>query len=146
MAGAFVAAAPTFLLTRAWYQRAALKAELKLGNLNTALAEERAEKFRLSQQISATVLEDRDALRNKLDGVAADLTRVAERVQVCARQSDVRVTLTPAGTIEAVHDEQLRSLADAVRDFATACAIGRDRDNADHNALVDWLEQIRRDP
>jgi hypothetical protein len=144
--GAGVAAYPTYKVTRAVFERATLKAELKLSQLDSSLATERAETLRLGQELSTAVLENRDAQRNRLDAIAGDLSRVASGVQVCARKSDVRITVTPAGAIEATRDGELRNLADSIRDFAVACAIGRDRDATDHNALIDWLEKMRGRP
>lgn len=141
--GAGVSGYGAFKVTRAFYQRATLKAEKETLEWKAAASEARAENQRLSNEVSAYVLGERDAIRNKIDDVAADLTRVADRVQVCARKSDVRVSLAPSGAIETTPNGELRDLAAAITEFATACAIGRDRDAADHNALVEWLERVK---
>lgn len=143
LAGAAVAAVPTFMLTKAWYQRATLRAELNLSKFETSLAAARAENLKLSQDLATAVLEKRDEDRNALDAVATGLHDLGRRVSLCASKSDVRVTVTPSGAIQAVPDGQLRDLADAVREFAVACAVQRDRDAIDHNALIDWLEGMR---
>jgi hypothetical protein len=142
--GAGISGYASFKVTRAFYQRAALKAENKLAQLDVALANERAENLRLAGQLSAEVLENRNAEKARVDAVAASLDDLGRRVRLCAQKSDVRVTVSPSGAIATVPDGQLRDLADAVRDFAIACAVQRDRDAVDHNALVEWLERMAK--
>lgn len=121
------------------------RAERQLSDFKTSLAEARVELAQRDRKIADLVLENRDEQKQQI-GVVADAVRdLGRRVQLCATKSDVRVTLTPSGAIEAVPGEQQRDLAEAVREFAEACASARDRDALDHNALVDWLERIKKD-
>lgn len=147
--GGLVLAGPTFYVTRAVYQRQALEeraekvqAQKEMSDLKTALAAARINLLNVNSQLSKLLLEERDEERSKLDFVAAGLLDVSRRVSLCANKSDVRVTVTPTGTIEAIPGEQFRSLEAVVRDFATACAINRDADAIDHNKLVDWVERL----
>lgn len=120
------------------------RAERQLADFKTSLAEARVELAQRDRKIADLVLENRDEQKQQI-GVVADAVRdLGRRVQLCATKSDVRVTLTPTGTIEAVPGEQQRDLAEAVREFAEACASARDRDAVDHNALIDWLERVRK--
>lgn len=133
-----------FLVLKGWHDDSVIK-------LPAARAESQrlgAEVVRLRDlaKLSDDVLEKRDADRQAIDAVAADVRDLGNRVQLCARKSDVRVTVTPEGAIAAVPDGQLRDLADAVRDFAASCAHERDRDAVDHNALIEWLEGVRTQP
>lgn len=142
--GAGISAYGTFKVTRAFYQRATLKLEARIAQEDALLATERAEKLRLGQELSAAVLENRNAEKARVDAVAASLDDLGRRVRLCAQKSDVRVTVSPSGAITTVPDGQLRDLADAVKDFAIACAVQRDRDAVDHNALVNWLERMTK--
>lgn len=142
--GAGISGYTSFKVTRAFYQRATLKLEARIAKQDAAIATERAENLRLGQELSVSVLENRNAEKARVDAVAASLDDLGRRVRLCAQKSDVRVTVTPAGAIATVPDGQLRDLADAVRDFAIACAVQRDRDAVDHNALVDWLERMTK--
>lgn len=147
--GGVVLATPTFLGTRAWYQRATLKARMETLeaqaekiDLERALADARANLLSANAQLNAILLEDRNEKQARLDGVAAQLDDLGRRVSTCASKSDVRVTITPTGTIETVSGGELRNLAESVREFAQACAVGRDRDAIDHNKLIDWFSQL----
>lgn len=144
LAGLGAGAYPSYLITRAVFERATLKAENETLEWKAATSEARAENQRLAGQLSAEVLENRNAEKARVDAVAASLDDLGRRVRLCAQKSDVRVTVTPSGAITTVPDGQLRDLADAVRDFAIACAVQRDRDAVDHNALVDWLERMTK--
>lgn len=98
------------------------------------------------EQLSNRVLEKRDDDRQAIDAVAADVRDLGNRVRLCATKGDVRISVDSGGVITTVPDEQLRDLADIVKDFAQACAHQRDRDAVDHNALIDWLEGVRSSP
>lgn len=141
--GASVGAYGSFQITRAFYKGEALAAKLQLSKFETSLADARADSLRLSQELAAQVTEKANVEKNRLDAVAADVRELGRRVQSCATKSDVRITVSPTGAIQAVPDGQLRVLADAVQEFAEACAHQRDRDATDHNALIDWLEGLR---
>jgi len=120
------------------------EARQELADFKTSLAEAKAELAERDRKIADLVLENRDEQKQQI-GVVADAVRdLGRRVQLCATKSDVRVTLTPSGAIEAVPGGQLRDLAEAVREFAQSCASARDRDAVDHNALIDWLERVRK--
>lgn len=146
--GGVLLSAPTFFFTKSVYQRATLAAEKETAQLKTALATARADLLSKSNELNALLLEDRNAQLAKLDGVVGGLDDLTRRVSLCASKSDVRVTLTPTGVIEAPRDEQYasaqRDLAEVVGDFARACAFGRDRDAIEHNSLVDWVERIKK--
>lgn len=142
--GALLAAAPVFLLTRAVYQRAELAAKAELATVRAELAATRASELVANEKLNALLLEDRDAQHQELDRIAGGLDAVAQRVRVCASKSDVRVSLAPTGAIETAPSGQFRDLAEALGEFARACAVGRDRDAIDHNALVDWIEETAR--
>lgn len=142
--GLGMGAYPAFKITQAFYQRATLKAEKEISEWKESTATARAENLRLGQELSTAVLENRDAEKARLDTVAASLDELGRRVRLCAQKSDVRVAVTPSGAIATVPNGELRFLADAVREFAVACAVQRDRDAVDHNALVEWVERIRK--
>jgi uncharacterized protein YoxC len=139
---AILAAAPTFYVTRAVYQRQALQAQKEKSDLIAALATARADLLSKTNALNTLLLEDRNAKQAQMDGVAADLDKLTHSVSSCARKSDVRVTLTPTGTIEAVPGNEQRDLAAAIQEFAAACAVGRDRDAIDHNKLVEWFQRL----
>ncbi len=120
------------------------RAQKEVADWKAATATERAEKAAIAQQLSDAVLENRDAQKTRLDAVAAGLSDLGQRVRLCATKSDVRVTVTPSGAIEAVPGGQLRDVAEAIREFAEACAVARDRDAINHNALIDWLEGMQK--
>ncbi len=143
---ALIAGAGAFTL--AWKLQAGNIAEQKAryAERETAIANERADSMARINWLSGQVLAERDQRREQIDSIAADLSRVAAGVSTCARKSDVRISVTPAGVIEATPNGQLRDLAEAVRDFAVACAIGRDRDANEHNALIDWIEKAVAPP
>jgi hypothetical protein len=142
--GGGVSAYASFKVTRAFYQRATLKAEKETLEWKAATAEARAESQRLAGELSVSVLENRNAEKARVDAVAESVADLGRRVRLCAQKSDVRISVTPAGAIAAVPDGQLRDLAESVREFAEACAAQRDRDATDHNALADWIERIRK--
>lgn len=120
------------------------EARQELADFKTSLAEAKAELAERDRKIADLVLENRDEQKQQI-GVVADAVRdLGRRVRLCASKSDVRVTVTPSGAIEAVPGGQLRDLAEAVREFAQSCASARDRDAVDHNALIDWLERVRK--
>lgn len=142
MSGAGISGYTAFKLTRSHYRGEALQAKLQLSKFETSLADLRAENLKLAQDTAAKVLEVRDAERTRIDGVVDAVRDLGQRVRLCATKSDVRISVTPAGSIETVPGGQLRDAAEAVREFAEACARERDRDAADHNALIDWLEKM----
>jgi HAMP domain-containing protein len=144
LAGAAIAATPTFLVTRAVYERKALKLEVAMGKVDTSIAQGNEKIAKDVAAVTGTVMGMKDEQSRKIDRVASAVDALGRRVQLCATQSDLRIAVTPSGSIEAVPDEQLRDLAEAVREFAQACAKERDRDAVDHNALVDWLEQLAK--
>jgi len=120
------------------------RAEKALVSFREEIAQARLDMAARDRQISDLVLEARDEQKNRLGDVADAVRDLGQRVRLCASKSDVRVTVTPAGTIEAVPGGQLRDPAGAVREFAQSCASARDRDAVDHNALIDWLERVRK--
>lgn len=139
IACAMLGAAPTFYVTRAVYQRATLRAEARLSSALAAIQKERADLLAKNAALNDALMEVRNEKRDSIDRLAVDLGELGKRVSLCAHKSDVRVTLAPSGTIETVPGGQQRDLAEAVREFAEACAVGRDRDAVDHNALADWV-------
>ncbi len=146
LAGAGMAGYASFKVTRAFYRGEALEARLQLSKFETSLATARTELLARSQTVADVVLENRDVEKNRLDAVAADVRELGRRVQSCATKSDVRISVTPAGAIQAVPDGQLRVLADSIQEFAEACARERDEDATDHNALIDWIEGLKKQP
>lgn len=147
--GGLLLSTPTFFTTKAFYQRAALKeaaraskAEKEKAELDTALATARADLLTANTKLNAVLLEERDEEQNRIDILAGTLDTVSKRVSVCASKSDVRVTLAANGTVEAVRGEQSRDLAESLREFANACAVGATKDAIDHNKLVEWFNRL----
>ena len=142
--GAGISGYASFKVTRAFYQRATLKAEKETLEWKSATAEARAESQRLAGELSVSVLENRNAEKARVDAVAESVADLGRRVRLCAQKSDVRIAISPSGIVTAIPNNELRDLAESVREFAEACAAQRDRDATDHNALVDWVERIRK--
>ena len=152
LAGGILLSTPTFLTTRAFFQRATLKAqaetvkaEKETTELKAALATARADLLTATEKLNTELMEERNEAQSRIDAIAGNLDAVSKRVQVCASKSDVRVTLAANGTVEAVRGEQTRDLAEVVRDFARACAVGSTKDAIDHNKLIDWLERLPKE-
>jgi hypothetical protein len=143
--GGLLFAAPTFLLTRAWYQRDALEARAELADTKTALATARVDLLTTNKRLSDVLLKERADEQTSAAAVADRVDELSRRVSLCANKSDVRVTVTPTGVIETVPNEQLRDLAESVREYANACGRGRDIDGIDHNKLVDWFERLPKE-
>lgn len=145
VAGILVGAAPAVLITRAVYQRATLKAQLENTELRASLIASRLHVRETNDKLNAVLLEERDEDQARIDTIADRLDGLSRGLSLCANKSDVRVTVTPTGTIETSRDGELRDLAEVVRDFANACAVGRDRDAIDHNKLIDWFERLPKE-
>lgn len=120
------------------------RAEKALVSFREEIAQARLDMAARDRQISDLVLEARDEQKNRLGDVADAVRDLGQRVRLCASKSDVRISVAPTGAITTVPDGQLRDLAESVREFAEACAAQRDRDAIDHNALIDWLERVRK--
>lgn len=149
LVGGVLLSTPTFLATKIFYQRGTLKAEkeaadakTETADLKTAVATARADLLAANKTLNDLLLEERNEDQSRVDALASNLDAVAKRVQVCASKSDVRVTLAANGAVETVRGEQSRDLADVIRDFARACAVGATKDAVDHNKLIDWFQKL----
>lgn len=140
--GALLAAGASFYVTRAIYQRQTLSAKKEISDLRAALATARADLLTANETLNKLLLEERDEKQKHINDIARNLDSLAGRVRLCASKSDVSVTVTPTGAIEAVSGGQFRDLAESVREVAQFCVVGRDKDAIDHNKLVDWFERL----
>lgn len=141
LGGVLVGGAGGYKLASAIADGRVARAEKALSDFRLEIAAARTAILERDKQISDLVEESRLEHKAGVDAVADAVRDMGRRLQLCATKSDVRVTLSAEGAIEAVPGEQLRDLAESVREYAEACGRGRDRDAVDHNSLVDWIER-----
>jgi len=142
LAGAAVGSVPTFLVTRAIYQRATLKAELNLSNFEKALADERVDAKDREARIMQAAKEQYDAQTTSIAGVADELRRLSAGVRVCTQVSTMRLPAAPAGPAQPVEGGEPRPADVVLQELAAEFAKRADLNAAAFNSLMDRWEKL----
>jgi hypothetical protein len=147
LVGAFVIGAaastyPTFLVTRAVYQRATLKAEKELSDWKGAAAQERLDAKVREAKIMSDAKGIHDEQVSAINTVADELHRLAAGVQVCTSVSTMRVSQPAAGSSQPVESREPRPAEIVLQEFAAEFARRADTNAAAYNSLMERWEKI----
>lgn len=93
--------------------------------------------------VTQDVLEGLYAQRETIDRLAADVRRLRGAVSLCASVSTMPVPGPAADADRAPAGGQPRAAADVLQDLAAEFAERADRNAAQLNALIDWIERTR---
>jgi hypothetical protein len=110
-----------------------------LAEQTQAIADAAAKNVAVTQDVLGGLYEQRETL----SGLAADVRRMSRAVSLCNATSAVQVPGPAPGSDGASAGGQPRPAADVLADLATESAERADRNAAQLNALIDWLESTR---
>ena len=124
----------------------AIKAEQALAELQTEMARA-IERAALAQvEVRDQVRKDYEDQRIKLDALGRRLGDVSRGVSLCGATVSVPVPDAAAGADPAGAGEQPVPADQVLQELAASIAATCDRNGAQLNALIDWLEKTRSAP
>jgi hypothetical protein len=130
--------------------------EAKIASAREVAADARADLARLQQEqtqaiadaaaknvlVSQDVLGEFHATKESLRDIRDDIGGLRRAVRLCSSVSAMPVPGPAARADEAPASEQPRPAADVLADLATGYAERADRNAAQVNAVIDWLEKV----
>jgi hypothetical protein len=142
--GAGVSSYATFKVTRAFYQRATLKAKKDLLEWKGAADTERLAAKAREAQIMADAKGVHDEQMAAIAGVADDLRRLSAGVRVCTQVSAMRVSTAPVGPAVPVASGEPRPADVVLQELAAAFAKRADDNAANFNSLMERWEKLAK--
>lgn len=142
--GAGISGYASFKVTRAFYQRATLKAENDLLEWKGAADTARLEAKAREAQIMADAKGVHDAQITAITGVADELRRLSAGVRVCTQVSSMRVSAPAVGPAQPVASAEPRPADVVLQELAAEFARRADTNAAAFNSLRERWEKLAK--
>jgi hypothetical protein len=142
LVGAAVTPYPTFLVTRAVYQRATLQAKNELADWKTARAEEQVAAKDREDKIMRAAKEQYDAQTSSIADIADELRRISAGVRVCTQVSTMRLSQPTVGPATPVAGGEPRPADIVLQELAAEFAKRADLNAAAYNSVMERWEKL----
>lgn len=135
---------PSYQVTRAFFERATLKAENELAEWQATTAQARLDAKAREDKIMADAKGVHDEQVAAIAGLADELRRLSAGVRVCTQVSSMRLSPAAAGPSQAAAGTEPRPADVVLQELAAEFAHRADDNAAAYNSLMERWEKVAK--